>query len=125
MTEQIKQGQDKLTVKTETAATGSGEAFIVRPCGRVDGSTVDILDAAIREQTEGGSGVLIFNFEELEYISSAGLRVMLLSARKMQSGGGKALFCGLAPHIAQIFEISGFSAILDIREKLADALAAA
>ncbi len=124
MTEQIKKGQDKLTVKAETAATGSGEALIICPCGRVDGSTVDILDRAIREYTESGSGVLIFNFEEMEYISSAGLRTLLLSARKMQSGGGKAIFCGLAPHIVQIFEISGFSAILDIRDKLADVIAA-
>ncbi len=124
MTEQANQGRDKLTVKTETVATGSGEAFIVRPCGRVDGSTVDMLDGVIREWTESGSGVLIFNFEEMEYISSAGLRVLLLSARKMQSGGGKALFCGLAPHISQIFEISGFGAILDMRDTQADALAA-
>ena len=124
MTEQSKQGQDKLTIRTETATTGSGEAFIVRPCGRVDGSTVSILDEATREWTESGAGVLIFNFEEMEYISSAGLRILLLSARKMQSGGGRALFCGLAPHIVQIFEISGFSAILDIRESQADALAA-
>ncbi len=124
MTEQANQGRDKLTVKTETVATGSGEAFIVRPCGRVDGSTVDTLDGAIVEWTEKGSGALIFNFEEMDYISSAGLRILLLSARKMQSGGGKALFCGLAPHIFQIFEISGFSAILDIRDSQADALAA-
>ena len=124
MTEQIKQGQDKLTVKTDTAVVSSGEAVIVCPCGRVDGSTADILDGAIRAQLEVGAGVLIFNFEELDYISSAGLRVLLLSARNMQSSGGKALFCGLAPHIAQIFEISGFGSILDIRENLADALAA-
>ena len=125
MTEQIKQGQDKLAVKTDTAAMSSGEAFIIRPCGRVDGSTVGLLDEAVRSRPEGASGVLIFDFEEMDYISSAGLRVLLLSARNMQSSGGKALFCGLAPHIAQIFEISGFSAILDIRENLAAALAAA
>ncbi len=125
MTEQVKQGQDKLTVKTETAAVASGEAFIICPCGRVDGSTVGILDEAVRGFPEEGGGILIFNFADMEYISSAGLRVLLLSARKMQSSGGKALFCGLAPHIMQVFEISGFSSILDIRESLADALAAA
>ena len=124
MTEQTKRERAKLTVKSETLAVGSGEAFIICPCGRVDGSTVNILDDAVREQTEAGAGVLIFDFEETSYISSAGLRVLLLSARKMQSSGGKALFCGLAPHIAQVFEISGFSAVLDIRANRADALAA-
>ncbi len=122
MTKQVKQDQDKLTVKTETATTGSGEAFIVCPYGRVDGSTVGLLDSAVREWTESGSGVLIFDFVQTSYISSAGLRVLLLSARKMQSGGGKALFCGLAPHIAEVFEISGFNAILDIRTNRDDAL---
>ncbi len=124
MTEQNRQGHDKLTVKSERAAVSSGEAFIICPCGRVDGGTVGILDASVQEQIEAGAGILIFDFEETGYISSAGLRVLLLSARKMQSSGGKALFCGLAPHIAQVFEISGFSAILDIRANRADALAA-
>ena len=124
MTEQTKRGQDKLTVKSETVAVSSGEAFIICPCGRVDGSTVNILDEVVREQIEAGAEILIFDFKETSYISSAGLRVLLLSARKMQSNGGKALFCGLMSHIAQVFEISGFSAILDIRENRADALAA-
>ena len=122
MVEQTKQGQPKLTVRVELAPVESGEAVILCPSGRVDGSTVGILDGAVQERIDAGAGVLIFDFEETSYISSAGLRVLLMSARKMQSGGGKAVFCGLLPHIAEVFEISGFSAILDIRASRAQAL---
>ena len=64
----------------------------------------------------------MFDFEHLVYISSAGLRTLLVAARRLQTEGGAALFCGLAEHIAHIFEISGFNSILTVYESRDEAL---
>ncbi len=110
----------KLSVEAEQ----SDKATILIVSGRVDGSSVGILESAVQEQIDAGHKTLIFDFQNLSYISSAGLRALLIAARLTQKEGGKALFCDLAEHIAEIFEISGFTQILDIRATRADALGA-
>ena len=99
-------------------------AVVICPSGRIDGSNVDVLEKTIDEQISAGEKALIFDFTDLNYISSAGLRVLLVTARRMQQGEGCTLFCALAEHIATIFEISGFKSILQVCETRNDALAA-
>lgn len=110
--------ENTLSVRTER----DEKAVIVCPSGRVDGSNVQILESAIQEQIAAGEKMLVFDFEDLNYISSAGLRVLLVTARRMQAEGGKTLFCGLAEHIAHVFEISGFNNILTIYKGRSEAL---
>lgn len=112
--------ESTLSIQTERVE----KAVIVSPLGRVDGSNAAILENAIQEQLDAGEKVLAFDFTDLNYISSAGLRVFLMTARRLQGEGGKTLFFGLSDSIAHIFEISGFSAILSIHENRSDALAA-
>ncbi len=112
--------ESALSVQTER----SEKAVIICPVGRVDGSNVGVLESAVQEQFAAGQKTLIFDFEDLNYISSAGLRVLLVTARRAQAEGGKALFCGLAEHIAHVFEISGFTNILTICQNRSEALAA-
>ena len=112
--------ENTLSVQTEH----SEKAVIVCPLGRVDGSNVGILEKAIQEQFDAGEKTLVFDFASLNYISSAGLRVLLVTARRTQTEGGKALFCGLAEHIAHVFEISGFNNILTIYKSRSEVLAA-
>lgn len=112
--------ESTLAIQTERAE----KAVIVSPLGRIDGSNAAVLESAIQEQLNAGEKVLAFDFKELNYISSAGLRVFLMTARRLQGEGGKTLFFGLSDSIAHIFEISGFSAILSIYESRSDALAA-
>ena len=83
--------ENTLSVRTER----NEKAMIVCPLGRIDGSNVQILESAIQEQTEAGENILVFDFEDLNYISSAGLRVLLVTARRTQAEGGKTVFCGL------------------------------
>ena len=112
-----------MSKNTLSVRTGRHEkAVIVCPSGRVDGSNIEVLESVIQEQTEAGEKILVFDFEDLNYISSAGLRVLLVTARRLQAGGGKTLFCGLAEHIAHIFEISGFNNILAVYDSRGAAL---
>ena len=113
---------DESTLSIQTERTE--KAVVVSPVGRIDGSNAAVLESAIQEQLVAGEKVLVFDFENLNYISSAGLRVFLMTARRLQGEGGKTLFFGISGSIAHIFEISGFSAILSIHESRSDALAA-
>ena len=112
--------ENTLSLQTERAE----RAVIVCPVGRVDGSNVGALESAIQEQLAAGEKTLVFDFTGLSYISSAGLRVLLVTARRIQAEGGKTLFCGLAEHIAHVFEISGFTNLLTICQSRSEALAA-
>ncbi|MDE0486001.1 MAG: STAS domain-containing protein [Nitrospira sp.] len=116
--ERLMEEKAKLSVEAEQG----DKATILIVNGRVDGSSVGILESAVQEQINTGNKTLVFDFKDLSYISSAGLRALLIAARLTQKEGGKALFCALADHIAEIFEISGFNEILDIRATRAEAL---
>ena len=98
-------------------------AVVLCPTGRVDGTNVTILQAAVRERIEAGQPNIVFDLIDLNYISSAGLRVLLMAARDLQGQGGKAAFCNLSPQIRQVFEITGFDKILAVHGERDDALA--
>lgn len=110
--------------RLKVQAEREGAAIVICPSGRIDGSNVNALEKAIDEQIDAGETTLLFDFAELQYISSAGLRVLLVTARRMQQGDGSTAFCALADHIAEIFEISGFKSILQVYQTRREALAA-
>ena len=112
--------QTRLSVATEQHDKG----VVLCPAGRVDGTNAGSLEGVVREQLEGGQSVLVFDFSDLNYISSAGLRVLLVAARDTQSRGGKAVFCGLSKQIAEVFAVSGFDRILAVHASRDDALGA-
>ena len=89
----------------------NGSALTVALEGRLDTSTAPQLEADLA----GLPGVteLTMNFEKLEYISSAGLRV-LLSAQKIMNKQGKMVITNVNDTIQEVFEITGFSDILTI-----------
>ena len=83
--------------------------------GRLDTTTAPELEAVLLEQLEGDVSDLIFDFEKLEYISSAGLRVLLSTQRimnKKENGSMKVIHVG--EMIMEIFELTGFTEILTI-----------
>ncbi len=80
--------------------------------GRLDTTTAPELEKVIKESLNGITS-LIFDFENLEYISSAGLRV-LLSAQKIMNGNGSMKIVHVNEMISEIFEVTGFSEILTV-----------
>jgi anti-anti-sigma factor len=87
----------------------------VRPHGRIDSVTGAAFEHDVLEQIDGGQRRLLLDFADLVYISSAGLRIVLLAAKRMKSAGGRLVLCSLNPQITEVFEISGFNRILDIQ----------
>ncbi len=89
-----------------------GEKLTIEISGRLDTNTSPKLEAELK-QSINGVKELIFDFSEVEYISSAGLRV-LLAAQKVMNRQGSMKLTGVRPEINEIFEITGFSDILTI-----------
>ncbi len=87
---------------------------ILRPAGRLDSASSPVLEREATELIDGGGRRLLIDFEGLDYISSAGLRAALAVAKRMNAAGGKLALCSLRPQVAEVFEISGVDAIIDI-----------
>jgi len=80
--------------------------------GRLDTTTSPMLETELKQALDGITE-LTFNFEKLEYISSAGLRI-LLAAQKRMSKQGSMVVKNVNEVIAEVFEVTGFSDILTI-----------
>lgn len=90
----------------------TGEKLTIYVTGRVDTVTAPELEKVITESVQGVR-TLILDFKKLEYISSAGLRVVL-AAQKLMSKQGKLTLVNVSKDIKDIFDMTGFSEILDI-----------
>ena len=80
--------------------------------GRLDTTSAPELEAALNQSLPGAES-LTMDFDKLEYISSAGLRV-LLSAQKVMNKQGKMVIRNVKPEIMEIFDVTGFVDILNI-----------
>ena len=102
-----------------------GNVALVVPAGRVDQSTSASLEAAL-SPLWGRVDVpaLMLDFTGVEYISSVGLRVLMIASRQMRARHGRILIAGLQPIVAEIFAISRFDKVLEVFPTVRDALAA-
>lgn len=89
--------------------------------GRIDSSVAKEFEDTVLKVIEDSANV-IFNFSKLDYISSAGLRVILMAAKRLKNTSGTLQLCAMKPHIHDVFEVSGFLTMLDIKPTLQEAL---
>lgn len=89
-----------------------GSQLVLTVSGRLDTMTAPDLENVIKENLEGVEK-LVLDFKDLEYISSAGLRVVL-GARKAMGEGDKFVVRNLCSDVKEIFDITGFSDIITI-----------
>ena len=92
--------------------TKNGETLELALVGRLDTSTAPALEEVVNAEVEN-TKELIFEFKNLEYISSAGLRVLLACQKKMNAAG-KMVIKNVSEDIMEVFDITGFSDILNI-----------
>ena len=93
-----------------------GDKMIVAIEGRLDTTTAPSLDAELNQSSDlSAVNELVFDFEKLEYVSSAGLRV-LLATQKTMNTHGKMSVKNVNDTIMEVFEITGFADILTIEK---------
>ncbi|GAA3405682.1 STAS domain-containing protein [Paenibacillus hodogayensis] len=82
--------------------------------GRLDGNTSSGLESRFLQLAEQGASRYVFNLGGLEYVSSAGLRSLLLAAKKVKTMRGKLALAHMNEHVKEVFDMSGFSTIFTI-----------
>ena len=90
--------------------------------GRLDGLTMGEVEKCFLEAVAAGEQRFVFDMEQLEYISSAGLRVMLLAMKKTKAIGGQLVLCGLSGMVEEVFQMSGFTAVFSIAASRQEAI---
>lgn len=91
--------------------------------GRLDGVTSHAVEQKIADVLADGTERLVFDCSQVEYASSAGLRVFLATAKKLKSLGGRCAFAALTPALREIFGVSGFLEVLEVHDTVAAATA--
>jgi anti-anti-sigma factor len=81
---------------------------------RLDATTAKAFEDKILGMIDAGDRRVLVDLAQLEYVSSAGLRVFLLAAKRLSAVQGKLAISGLNDHVRQVFDIAGFSTILSI-----------
>jgi anti-sigma B factor antagonist len=90
--------------------------------GRLDSNTSQGFEKKIFQAIDDGSKSMIIDFGELEYISSAGLRVILKATKALKREEGKMMLCDMQDYVKEVFEIAGFDSFLPIVGTMDDAL---
>jgi anti-sigma B factor antagonist len=91
--------------------------------GRLDSSTSGYgYDEMVKIIKEQGHKQVIINLEKLEFVTSAGLRVLLMAAKLLQSSGGKLKLCNAVAPVQDVLETSGFDSLLSLYPTEAEAL---
>ena len=106
----------------EIIETKQNGFLIFKLKGRLDSKTSPDFEKRIFEAIESGSNSIIVDFEDLDYISSAGLRVVLKATKNLKRSEGRFVLCSMKDYVKEVFEISGFDTFLPIVPTLDEAL---
>jgi len=86
--------------------------------GRLDADSSPEAEKVVKDALEGQTTRVLFNLASLEYLSSAGLRVLLGAAKEMRRKDGKIVLCALNEFVKEIFEVSGFQSLIPIADSV-------
>ena len=99
-----------------------GNVTVVSVTGKMDAVSAPVLEKELSQLMADGEKGFVVDLGDLDYISSAGLRVILATAKRLKEKEGKILLASLQDMVKEVFEISGFSAIIPIYESVESAL---
>jgi anti-sigma B factor antagonist len=102
--------------------TKESDNLVLEVKGRLDAVTSPKLEEEGRVWIDRGEKAIIIDLGGVDYISSAGLRAILVLARRLNGSGGQIRFCGLRGMVQEVFSISGFTSLFPVFPTLPDAL---
>ena len=101
-----------------------GTSLVLKADGRVDGTNASEFQDAMKAEINDNDRAVVLDLQDLTYISSAGLRVVLLIAKDLQRQGAKIAACSLSDPVREVFVISGFDKIIPIHDSQDSAIGA-
>ena len=102
--------------------TKESDNLVLEVKGRLDAVTSVKLEEEGRAWIDQGEKAIVMDLGGVDYISSAGLRTILVLARKLNGSGGQIRFCGLRGMVQEVFSISGFNSLFPVFPSLTEAL---
>ena len=90
--------------------------LVISPAGRIDTTTAGTLETRLGAALAGTAPRLVLDLSGVDYISSAGLRVLLVAARQVQAAGGRLALCAMGPSVRQVFQLAGFLPLFTIQD---------
>ena len=111
----------------ELQAKQESGVVVLTPVGRIDHTHADAFQAALTPYLGGcsqGGAALIIDFSSVSYISSIGLRALMVAIKQVKAQGGRMVLAALTPLVLEVFKISRFDMVFEIFADRAAALAA-
>ena len=90
--------------------------------GRLDSNTSPTLEKKLTDAMQDGTTSMVIDFENLDYISSAGLRIILKTTKDLKKSEGNIILCAMQDYVKEVFEIAGFDTFLPIVPTMDEAL---
>jgi anti-anti-sigma factor len=100
-----------------------GAVLVLSPQGRLDSTTAPAFEATVRARMAAGERTLVIDLAALDYVSSAGLRSLLVVAKSLKGERGRVVLCRLQDGVREVFRISAFDRIFTIVPSVAQAVA--
>jgi len=132
VTHQFTEGENRLTLEhnyapverpdglgtppaIEIAEERDDGVLVLSPVGRLDSGNVDAFESSVMGRIGGGERRLIVDCDGLDFISSSGLRVLILAAKALKADSGTLVICRMKPHIEEVFRVSGFDRFIPVQ----------
>lgn len=108
----------------EIRETTADDIVVLEVDGRLDTKTAHTLEKKLLELLGAAQVRILIDMAPLEYLSSAGLRVLLMLGKKLNgTDNGNLVLCGMNESVREVFDIAGFTSVFTIRATRAEALA--
>lgn len=91
-----------------------GAVQVLTPVGRLDTDSASDFELAVQDLQAAGAKHFVVDFGKVNYVSSAGLRVLLALAKQTEGGAGSLRLAGLNPQVKQVFDVAGFSKLFQV-----------
>ncbi len=88
--------------------------FILAVDGNLDAEGTQAMEEKVLALLEAGETSLLFDFSQLDYINSSGLRVLVLAYQRLKKASGRVAICGIKDYIQEVFEVSGYDKIFPL-----------
>lgn len=105
-----------------TERTGAEGFQVLRLSGHLDTKTGPVLEERLLEIEDAGTDRILIDCSDLEYVASTGLRVILAAAKRAGASGGMFRLCSMSDFVREVFDLTGFSKIIEIYDSEQDAV---
>ncbi len=98
----------------EVQVEEKGDIVVIRVSGRLDAASSPQLEKKVSSIIDSGHFKLVLNFADVEYLSSAGMRLMLSVSKKLKNLEGKVVACSIHDDVMDVIKMAGFHQVLEI-----------